>query len=216
MSPGARAAYWDRVAGEKTFGHPLDARRLAELAGDGARILDLGCGYGRLARALAAAGLGRVAAIDASLGMARRARRETRAVAVAAGDRLPFPAATFDAALLFTVLTCVPDDGAQRAIVAEVERVLRPGGTLYASDLLIQDDARNRERYARHAAADGAYGTFALEGTVFRHHAPDWIESLFAGFEPVERRTVEVTTMNGHPARAFQWIGLRPARHGAA
>ena len=39
--------YWDRVAGEKPFHHPL---RLAWLDSHlvGSEILDCGCGYGRL------------------------------------------------------------------------------------------------------------------------------------------------------------------------
>lgn len=36
-----------------------------------------------------------------------------------------------DAVLLFTVLTCVPTDDGQQAIVREAGRVLRPGGLLY-------------------------------------------------------------------------------------
>lgn len=211
MSPSAQTAYWDRVAGEKTFGHPLDVEFLEAVAGKSARIVDLGCGHGRLERALAGAGFAGVVAVDASLEMARRARRAAPAVAVADGDRLPFAASSFDAALLFTVLTCVPRDDAQRAIVAEVERVLRPGGALYVSDLLLQDDDRNRARYELDAGRGGAYGTFALEGAAFRHHEPAWIESLLAGFERIERREIDVTTMNGHSARAFQWIGRRPS-----
>ena len=210
MSPPAQVAYWDRVAGEKTFGHPLDAALLGKLTGSGARILDLGCGYGRLAWSLVRAGFGRVVGIDASLEMARRARRARTVVAVAEGGRLPFASRTFDAALLFAVLTCVPEDAEQRAIVGELERVLRPGGALYASDLLLQGDARNRERYRAHAAAGGAHGTFALEGAVFRHHDPTWIEELLSGFERVERREVEVRTMNGNSARGFQWVGRKP------
>ena len=218
MIASAQVEYWNRVADEKTFGHPLDVRLLARLTGAGARVLDCGCGYGRLARPIKEAGLDAMVGVDPSLEMARRARRAGMAVAVVDGTRLPFPDRAFDAALLFSVLTCVPRDEDQRAIVGELERVLRPGGVLYASDLVVQDDERNRRRYEAGVAGSAAestaaglavYGVFRLEGAVFRHHEKAWIEELFSRFDPVERRDIEVTTMNGHPARAFQWIGRK-------
>jgi SAM-dependent methyltransferase len=211
----AQVEYWNRVAGEKTFGHPLDVGLLARLTGAGARVLDCGCGYGRLAGPIEKAGFDAVVGVDPSLEMARRARRAGLAVAVVDGTRLPFPDRAFDAALLISVLTCVPRDEDQRAIVGELERVLRPGGVVYASDLVLQNDERNRRRYEAEVAEPAAggvevYGTFRLEGAVFRHHERTWIEELFSRFDPVERRDIEVTTMNGHPARGFQWIGRKP------
>ena len=46
----------------------------------------------------------------------------------AAVDRLPFEDGEFGAVLLFAVLTCLPEDDLQRRTLAEVRRVLRPGG----------------------------------------------------------------------------------------
>ena len=40
----------------------------------------------------------------------------------------------------------MPRDDDQRAIVDELDRVLLPGGVIYASDLVLQDDERNRRR----------------------------------------------------------------------
>lgn len=42
--------------------------------------------------------------------------------------------------VLFAVLTCIPLDGEQRDLVREISRVLRPGGLLYISDLLLNRD----------------------------------------------------------------------------
>jgi len=207
----AQVEYWDRVAGAKTFGHPLDVDLLGRLAGTSARVLDCGCGYGRLSRLLREARFGVVVGVDQSLEMARRARHAGTAVAVVDSVRLPFPDGVFDAALLFTVLTCIPSDDDQRAIVGEVERVLRPGGVIYASDLVLQEDERNRRRYEASAADLGIYGAFRLEGAVFRHHKEAWIEDLFSGFHLVERREIDVTTMNGHAARGIQWIARKTA-----
>jgi SAM-dependent methyltransferase len=63
------------------------------------------------------------------------------------GQVLPFCDRSFDAVVLFTVLTCIPFDEDQIALLAEIRRTLRPGGLLYISDLLLNSDERNIERY---------------------------------------------------------------------
>lgn len=214
-TPGREAtatSYWDAIAATGAFGHPVDAGRLADLVGLRARVLDCGCGYGRVAPALRSAGFRRVVGVDPSAAMLARARREAPGVpfARADGGRLPFASGSFDAALLLTVLTSVPSDAAQRAIVDEVARVLRPGGVLWLSDLPLQDDPARVARYEAFAGRLERYGDFRLpDGGVFRHHDPAWIDSLTAGFDPVERSDLDVVTMNGNPARAFRYIGRR-------
>lgn len=62
-----------------------------------------------------------------------RARRLGRAVDLRVGDaqRLPFPAASFDTVLATLTLCSIPDD---LTAVAEMARVLRPGGRLVLLD----------------------------------------------------------------------------------
>ena len=118
--------------------------------------------------------------------------------------------ASVDATLLFTVLTCVPTNEAQRAIVGEIGRVLRPGGLFYISDLWLQTDERNIERYVRDQPKYGTYGVFDLpEGVTVRHHDAGWIESLTRDFETRALDQIDITTMNGNPAKGFQWFGLK-------
>jgi SAM-dependent methyltransferase len=102
---------------------PLAARQLAGAA----RVLDLGCGAGQIARLAASGGARRVVGIDASAAQIGEAHRRgggpgyARAVAT----RLPLASASFDAAVSCLVLEHVDDlDGA----LDEVSRVLRPGG----------------------------------------------------------------------------------------
>jgi ubiquinone/menaquinone biosynthesis C-methylase UbiE len=124
---------------------------------------------------------------------------------------IPLPDGSVDGALLFSVLTCIPTDEGQRAILGELHRVLRPGGLLYISDLWLQPDERNLTRYARDESKYGRYGVFDLpEGVTVRHHDPEWIETLTTEFEMVALDQIDVLTMNGNPANAFQWFGLKP------
>ena len=159
--------YWDRVAGAKQFHHPLRIDWLAlNLAGKD--ILDCGCGYGRLLGELASSGYRDAVGADFSREMLKRCTELLPSVKlrlVQTDSRmLPFRNDSFDAVLLFNLLTCVPGDGDQRLLLAEVSRVLRPGGLVHISDLLLNSDGRSIERYRQHAGAFDAYGIFYAPG----------------------------------------------------
>lgn len=93
----------------------------------GAPALDAGCGAGELTAALAARGL-EVDAVDAAPRMvarvAERGLPRVRAT-MALADQLPFPAESFDVVVALGLLPWVEDPA---AVVAELARVLRPGG----------------------------------------------------------------------------------------
>lgn len=206
--------YWDRVAPEKRFSHPLRLDWLARyLTGSRVRILDYGCGYGRTLAELSEAGYERVLGSDFSEAMVGRARREVpnSKLVRSDGSTLPLKSESFDAVLLFAVLTCIPNDNDQQVLVTEVERVLRPGGLLYISDLLVNDDLRNRQRYEQFAERFKCYGVLELpEGIVVRHHRKEWIEQLLGSFDQLENQPLIVTTMNGNKSSAFQYLGRKP------
>ncbi|MEU7840924.1 class I SAM-dependent methyltransferase [Micromonospora sp. NPDC049114] len=207
-------AYWDSVGTTKTFTHPVNLTWLSGLR-PSARILDFGCGYGRVMGELAEHGFRDVSGVDPSPALIERGRQvwpDLRFAVLESSPALAYPAASFDAVVLFAVLTCVPDDDAQRALIAELSRVLVPGGLLYVSDRLLQDDdARNRQRYRAHAQRFGApYGVFTTDdGAVCRHHEITHLRGLLADFDLAEEDRIEVATMNGHRSQAVQVLGRR-------
>ena len=176
-------------------------------------MLDYGCGYGRTLVDLSAGGFQNLVGVDFSQAMLARARIAVPQAGLIRNDghSLPVKSEGFDAVLLFAVLTCIPDNNEQRELLAEVKRVLRPGGLLYISDLLVNDDARNRERYQRFAEGYKCYGVFELpEGVAVRHHQREWIEELTSSFRQLEYEPFTVTTMNGNTSAAFQYLGRKP------
>jgi SAM-dependent methyltransferase len=210
--PIDQRTFWDAVAPTKEFSHPFDRPRFGALVDPSARILDYGCGYGRIGRQLWTAGYTDIRGVDPSPRMVDRARAENPGLAfdVLDGVGLPFPAESFDAVLLFSVLTCICDDAGQRRIVEDIARVLRPNGIIYVSDILVQEDDRNRARYdAAQARLPGQpYGVFELEpGVMFRHLTRAWIDELFGRFGRIDLVELPVTTMNGNAVVGFQYFG---------
>ena len=101
----------------------------AVVAAQPARILEVGCGWGELAEWLARESGAEVVAIDSSQRMVDLARERGVDARVADVQALPFADGEFDCVVAAWMLYHVPD--LDRGI-AELARVLRPGGTLVA------------------------------------------------------------------------------------
>lgn len=99
---------------------------------DGLRVLDAGCGLGSHLHLLAGTHRLDLIGLDLDADRLRRAGAEVpgAALARAAIARLPLADASVDRVLASEVLEHVPDDA---AALAEVRRVLRPGGRLVLS-----------------------------------------------------------------------------------
>lgn len=94
----------------------------------GERILDLGCGDGQLSARIAAAGA-TVTGLDASPQMAAAARSRGLIVHEASAESMPFGDHAFDAVFSNAALHWVRN---HEAMLAEVRRVLKPGGRFVA------------------------------------------------------------------------------------
>lgn len=165
MTPGAAEveANYDRLAPlyEADMGRSMalddGGWYLAQLQGIGGRVLELGCGSGRITRRLAAAGL-HVLGIDRSAGMLAASAPRTWPALRADMAALPFVDGGFDAVLLpYSLATYCPDEDTLARVLGECHRVLRPGGRLLA-DLFVPRplplDGQWRLDYER-STADG-------------------------------------------------------------
>ncbi len=144
------APRYDLINDLQSFGlHRVWKRRLVRLASvrKGVRALDLCCGTGDIARALAQQGAS-VVGLDFSAAMLRVAqtRHSSTVVQWMRGDALqiPFSDGAFDLVTIGYGLRNLSDC---RAAVAEMLRVLRPGGRLLVLDFGKPDNALWRALY---------------------------------------------------------------------
>ncbi len=209
---GRQLAYWNGMGAAKAFAHPLRLDWLSGLGGQ-ARILEYGCGYGRNLQALHEQGCRNLVGVDFAGAMIERGVQLHPHLDLRKTDGLPLaePDGAFDAVLLFAVLTCIPSDEDQQALVDELKRLLRPDGLLYVSDYPLQTDERNLARYREGSARHSVYGVFDHpDGAVFRHHAPGRLQTLLSRFDWLECEEIDTVTLSGQPARAVQLLARNP------
>ncbi len=140
-------------------------RRLVRMAtpADGFRALDLACGTGDIAFAIAADGA-RVVGLDVTprmIALAREKRAAGQRTSFLVGDMmaLPFPDASFDLVTTGYGLRNVP---VLEPAVKEIARVLRPGGQLLSLDFNRPDNAIVRGVYLAYLHVVGGALGWAL------------------------------------------------------
>lgn len=155
------------------------------LNGDPREVLDLGCGTGTLAIAMArAAGRARITGIDGDAEILDIARRKEGSEGIdfvtGLADALPFDDGSFDRVVCSLLLHHL-EPAVKRAALAEVRRVLRRGGRLHVADFGRSHDPLMRILFAGLQVLDG----FANTADHPAGRLPAKIET--AGFHSVER-----------------------------
>lgn len=122
---------YDRTGAVLSFGQDPRWRRflVSRLPGDGGHVLDVATGTGLVAAELLRRGF-RVTGLDQSAGMLDVARDrfgDRVRLVEASAEALPFADASFDHLTVTYLLRYVDDPG---ATLAELARVVRPGGTV--------------------------------------------------------------------------------------
>jgi arsenite methyltransferase len=147
---------------------------IAKLAlAPGARVLDIGCGIGGVARYIAAETGSLVTAIDLTDGFLDAARELTRRCALdhlidfRRGDALamPFADGIFDAACCFSVSMNIEN---RQSLAREIHRVLKPGGRLALEEIGLGPQVMPRYPlpWARDPAISFLMTPAALRGTL--------------------------------------------------
>jgi SAM-dependent methyltransferase len=165
---------WSQTYDQPLRLFPIEAPLVEGLLGPLApcRLLDAACGTGRHSFWLSRRGH-EITGVDASPAMLEKARAKVPAGRFELGDlaALPLPDASVDAALCALALVHVAD---LRPAMAELARVVRPGGTIVVSDVhpfLVQLGWQ-----ARFGMADGSAGFMRLNP----HLPSDYVQAAVA------------------------------------
>jgi ArsR family transcriptional regulator len=189
------AATWDEVR-RGMFGERADLQALLGLLDDAWVVGDLGCGTGRMTESLAPF-VRAVVAVDNSREMLAAARdrlRDLENVDVREGslETLPVADGELDAAVVFLVLHHVV---APEAAVAELGRIVRPGGRVLVADMTTHDRVNYRHDMGHAwlgfspAQINGWLTAAGFEQINYRELAPDPDASGPALFAASARRS---------------------------
>ena len=180
-------------AGSKWLKPEQDVMDWAGGFAPGARVLDLGAGVGRHALWLAGQGHSAVALDAAPEGLAEIDKAGGVQTHLARMHELPFDDASFDHVLSWNVIYHGDEDILLRSI-AEIRRVLKPGGTYLGTMLSKRRLPHEQARYPGREISRNAW-VFDAPGTdkVHLHYFCNAAEllALFSGFEVLNLRDQE-------------------------
>ena len=176
------------------------------------RIVDFGCGYGRIVKQLTDLGFENVCGFDTSKELIARGKSTNNLdlYYIDNPKELKLEDNSIDCIVLFAVLTCIPSNEGQNDLINLLISKLKKGGIIYISDYYLQENSVEVERYEYLNGDQNNFGVFKLpEGATFRHHTKKWIKTLTKDLDILIENPLIVKTMNGNNANGFQIIGKK-------
>lgn len=175
---------WDSVAESVDFNLEILAEDFVTTVSQDAKVLDFGCGYGRIANQLHHSGYRFLTGVDSSKEMINRGLIENSHLDLRhiLGSILPFSDNEFDSIVTCAVFTCIPNQDLRKQILIELRRVLKPNGVLYLAEFCSDES---------HRFTSGA-------GVPMWHSQLSELKGILDGFNIEQSRVVKSLTMSGH------------------
>lgn len=187
---------WNGLADRFQSTFPIEQLALNHWLGPTDRILDFGCGAGRVIQWLSKQGYNDVIGCDASTRMCEIARLVTgRSIFLVDSRRPELSSGCYDAVIMSGVLSSVVPQASRCSVIRSVASSIRDAGLLIVGDFGRTCDPHYVDRY-RDGLEDGTFLT--AEGLWIHHFEADELLSLLSDrFEAVHRHTTTVPTTHG-------------------
>ncbi|KXF81914.1 class I SAM-dependent methyltransferase [Enterovibrio coralii] len=186
---------WDAVAALVDFNLEISVSDFLASVPVGAKVLDFGCGYGRVTHQIVELGYSNVIGVDSSKEMISRGLSEYPLLDLRylSSDVLPFSDNEFDSIVTCAVFTCIPEQNTREKVLRELRRVLKPNGVIYLAEFCSEHSRR---------FVSGA-------GVSMWHSEKRELETLLVDFDIKTSRLVETSTMSGVASLASHIIARK-------
>lgn len=202
--------YWNDIGSKKIFEDPIYIDKIKPYVSYGAKVVEYGCGYGRMMNILKKEGYSDVVGFDFSKNMIERGKKtypDFEMHILEESGEIPLESESVDFVVLSTILCCMVDLDQQMDLVEEIKRILKPNAFLYVSDFMINETSLYHEKYRKGFEQFGEWGVYTnSEGLTVRHHLSSWIMDLFNVFNVLWFEQFDFKTMNNNPAKTFHTL----------
>ena len=205
--------YWNSIGSKKEFEDPLYLEKLSPFLNSESKIIEYGCGYGRLMQILKKRGYHHLTGFDFAPSMIERGKHihpDLDVHLLKESGKIPFENESVDAVIMSTVLCSMVNEMERAALLKEIWRVLKEKGIIYISDFLICEDAKYKEKYSEGFQKFGKWGFYTTtENLVVYHMTSQSVLELLKEFDIQWFEQFDFKTMNNNPARTFHCVGIK-------
>ena len=181
---------WNKIAEDVIFNLEIDLERFSSETPTSSRILDYGCGYGRISKLLWDSGYQNIVGIDSSIKMIERGKREFPELHldVISEQTLQFPDNSFDAIVACAVFTCITCEETRHFQVKELYRILKPEGLLHMVEF----------------CSEPSRAFTSSIGIPMLHSSPKELRELTRNLEIANEEIINTETMGGNNASSYR------------